>query len=366
MLKIASKTELLENKEINEIFDKISKKIHTAINKSKKRISCNYGGKEIILDKETEIKKFLISQEFYKYDFKIDVKEFRNDFIHLHHSTTYNVLSKEKNTKSEYTRKFIEKYQGVKEFEEIKKVLKEGEKSFKDIKEEMKGSVNNIIDECFKYKFITGEQRHRLMYLIGLRVCPYCNMNYIVNYEYLEQKKSTADLDHFYSQSTYPEYSLCLFNFIPSCPICNSRFKLQSKMNVNEYIYPYEESFEGKAKFKISNVVEALVNEEKPAITLDIYNDDESKKVSNSKKIFKTEELYKTMSDYAEELLIKAVTYNEKYIKELFENNKELFKSTKEVKKLIFGEPLSEDEMLNISLGKLKMDLLKQIKIYDK
>lgn len=366
MLKIASKTELLENKEINEIFDEISKKVHTAINKSKKRISCNYGGKEIILDKKTEIKDFLMAKEFYKYDFNKEENEFVKDFIHLHNSTTYEILSKYKNTKSEKTQEFIEKYKGVKEFEEIKKVLKEGKKSLKDIKSEMKGSVNNIIDECFKYKFITSEQRHRLMYLIGLRVCPYCNMNYIVNYEHLGEKKSTADLDHFYSQSTYPEYSLCLFNFIPSCPICNSRFKLQSKMNVNEHIYPYEDGFEGKAKFKISNVVEALVNEEKPAITLDIYNDDESKKVLNSSNIFKTEELYETMSNYAEELLMKSEIYNEQYIEQLFENNKELFKSTKEVKKLIFGEPLSEDEMLNISLGKLKMDLLKQIKIYDK
>ncbi len=95
-----------------------------------------------------------------------------------------------------------------------------------------------------------------------------------------------------------------------------------------------------------------------------IYND-ESEKVLNSSNIFKTEELYETMSNYAEELLMKSEIYNEQYIEQLFENNKELFKSIIEVKKLIFGEPLSEDEMLNVSLGKLKMDLLKQIKVYD-
>ena len=77
------------------------------------------------------------------------------------------------------------------------------------------------------------------------------------------------------------------------------------------------------------------------------------------------EELYETMSNYAEELLMKSEIYNEQYIEQLFENNKELFKSIIEVKKLIFGEPLSEEEMLNVSLGKLKMDLLKQIKVYD-
>jgi len=135
-------------------------------------------------------------------------------------------------------------------------------------------------------------------------------------------------------------------------------------MNINEHIYPYEDSFEGKAKFKISNAVEALINDEKPVIKLDIYND-ESKKVLNSSNIFKTEELYETMSNYAEELLMKSEIYNEQYIEQLFENNKELFKSIIEVKKLIFGEPLSEDEMLNVSLGKLKMDLLRQIKVYD-
>ena len=236
MLKIASKEELLENKEINEIFNKVSEALYKEILKVEAEIICDYKGKEIRLNNKEVIKKFLMSKEFYKYDFKKDISEFKQDFINLHHKTTYKSLYKDKHTTSEYTKKFIEKYQGVQEFEEIKKILKEGKKSLKDIQAEMKGYLNNIIDECFKYMFITGEQRHRLMYLIGLRVCPYCNMNYIVNYEHLGAKKSTADLDHFYSQSIYPEYSLCLFNFIPSCPICNSRFKLQSKMNINEHI----------------------------------------------------------------------------------------------------------------------------------
>lgn len=52
---------------------------------------------------------------------------------------------------------------------------------------------------------------------MGVEVCPYCNRTYIFS----SNDRRTAEFDHFIPQEKYPIFALCLFNLIPSCPICN-------------------------------------------------------------------------------------------------------------------------------------------------
>lgn len=94
-----------------------------------------------------------------------------------------------------------------------------------------------ILKEIFNYKYFSELEppkwsRHQLLTSLGVRVCPYCQRNYITSYTLEENKedkveKTTADLDHFYSKKDYPFLALSLYNFIPSCSICNSRMKLK-------------------------------------------------------------------------------------------------------------------------------------------
>lgn len=127
------------------------------------------------------------------------------------------------------------------------------ETMFRDLKQMLKGSVQNnnnngnrvsIID----YAILPDNLRHKLMNSIGLRTCPYCNRNYITRYG-VGGKKSTADLDHFYQKEQYPLFALSLFNFIPSCPICNSRMK--NIRPSSDTMYPYEEGFGDDVHFEL-------------------------------------------------------------------------------------------------------------------
>ena len=57
---------------------------------------------------------------------------------------------------------------------------------------------------CYKKLYEEGKwSRHKLLSLMGIEVCPYCQRNYISSYG----KKTTADLDHFYPKSLYPIFS---------------------------------------------------------------------------------------------------------------------------------------------------------------
>lgn len=57
--------------------------------------------------------------------------------------------------------------------------------------------------------------------------CNYCNMSYINTFEYINKKdgtketRRTYDLDHFIPKSKCSLFALCLYNFVPSCKVCN-------------------------------------------------------------------------------------------------------------------------------------------------
>lgn len=62
--------------------------------------------------------------------------------------------------------------------------------------------------------------------LYTINTCYYCNRAYINSYEVSKDcKKRQFDLDHFIPKKECPIFALSLYNFVPSCQICNSRVK---------------------------------------------------------------------------------------------------------------------------------------------
>lgn len=90
---------------------------------------------------------------------------------------------------------------------------------------------------------------------LEIRSCYYCEMAYVNTYTYLEKTRWTTvqkrafDLDHFLPKGKCPCVALSLYNFVPSCQVCNSRIKHDDLPNVHyselENICPTSE----KAKF---------------------------------------------------------------------------------------------------------------------
>lgn len=362
MIKIHCKEDISKNKEINKIYDNLAKKILDEINKTEIMIDCEYKNQIIRLDNESKIKEFLLSKDFYNYKF---TSKFLKDFYSLNSRIILKSMLWTNN--SEATKEFINKYKGTKEYINLVFALQSNQynlnhtlsKCRDDISKNLYG-YENTFKKYFKYKLLDNKlnkttYRTAILKTIDVKVCPYCNINYTVEYK----DTTMADLDHFYSQSIYPEYALCLYNFIPSCPVCNRKLKLSRNMTKETHIYPYEDSFEGKARFEIENIVNTQVNGEKLQLKLNVCSD-EKNKVSNSKKVFKLEEVYNNFTDYAKDLLDKAIIYNDDYTQSI---KKFTYKSMN-IKSLVFGKELTEEDLCKTSLCKLKRDILKQLDIY--
>ena len=84
--------------------------------------------------------------------------------------------------------------------------------------------------------------------------CYYCETAYINAYQ---ARKRQFDVDHFLPKEKCPILSLSLFNFVPSCQVCNSRIKLAKVIGDN--IVDYEKfnpagkdyAFDKKVKIRL-------------------------------------------------------------------------------------------------------------------
>ena len=267
-----------------------------------------------------------------------------------------------------------------KEIDKIIKIMKKKNKKNKSILE-IRFEKLNISEEylpnqlfCYK-KLQTGNKdwnRHKLLSLIGIEICPYCQRNYISSYEENNNKKTTADLDHFYPKSLYPFLALSLYNFIPSCQICNSRFK--GNKDVCDSIYPYEEGFdELGVKFKTSKEVISEILGERYSdfyIKIDyenLKNKEDGEKVKNSIENLGLDRVYKkSHNQYIQNLLYNIGKYPENYLEnciEMFESNVDKKKQLEEYFKDIVKEPYRKRIENGEPLAKLTKDILEEFNI---
>ena len=97
------------------------------------------------------------------------------------------------------------------------------------------------LDEIFKYsnhfdsriaKFFCdrADQLH-------ISSCHYCELAYVNTYSVISGGDAEVhkhfDLDHFLPKSKCPILGLSLFNFVPSCQVCNSRIKSNDTIGAN-------------------------------------------------------------------------------------------------------------------------------------
>ena len=267
-----------------------------------------------------------------------------------------------------------------KEIDKIIKIMKKKNKKSKSILE-IRFEKLNISEEylpnqlfCYK-KLQTGNKdwnRHKLLSLIGIEICPYCQRNYISSYEENNDEKTTADLDHFYPKSLYPFLALSLYNFIPSCQICNSRFK--GNKYTRDFIYPYEEGFaELGVKFRTSKELISEILGERYSdfyVKIDyenLKNKEDGEKVKNSIENLGLDRVYKkSHNQYIQNLLYNIEKYPENYLEncvEMFESNVDKKKQLEEYFKDIVKEPYRKRIENGEPLAKLTKDILEEFNI---
>ncbi len=163
------------------------------------------------------------------------------------------------------------------------------------------------------YNSLTDNLRHFILCSSEIRVCPYCNRQYITTYNKEDNLRSTSDLDHFYPKSSFQLYSLTLFNFIPACSICNSRFKKARKLKI---LYLYEKDIEDPITFKVKptvtyNINSLIGNTDDFDLVLEV-NDNCAKndEIQGHLEMFRLEEVYQSHKDFVQELLYKRKAYS--------------------------------------------------------
>lgn len=116
------------------------------------------------------------------------------------------------------------------------------------------------IEKIFKYDDFINEKNEKkwnsynFFRKMGINVCPYCNRSYTFtvsekNLDNTITKVTAPEIDHFFPQDKYPHLACSLYNFIPSCKVCN-----HVKSNIIEsenIIYPYNEEFGKDGTFRV-------------------------------------------------------------------------------------------------------------------
>jgi len=217
-------------------------------------------------------------------------------------------------------------------------------------------AIRKNLNSIFNYKgfnegtkLSNGEKwnRHRFITSLGIKVCPYCNRQYITSYEgEADGMKTTADADHYYPKVEYPILQMNIFNLIPSCGVCNSRMK--GKKN-KKHLYPYEDPSDSLI-FNIPLEASERVLE----ITIDTKK---SERAETSVEVFKLDKVYQAHLDEASEV--------KKYAEEYFEFGDKVYEATHglSVPFDIFstwfsfmGKDISSEPLI-----KLRQDIFKQL-----
>lgn len=169
-----------------------------------------------------------------------------------------------------------------------------------------------------KGKYSITWNRHLFVEMTNVKVCPYCNRNYITSYMEngkAEEITTTASIDHYYSKSKYPFLQINIYNMIPSCTICNSYVKGSKEY---EHLNPYVD--DGSIHFETDfSSIENLYSQKDGQKRIRVISgrDQKSKK---SIEVFKLSKIYETHDDIADEVKQKAMDYEnfkEDYYKKL-------------------------------------------------
>ncbi|PFX62225.1 hypothetical protein COL35_30080 [Bacillus toyonensis] len=314
---------------------------------------------QYIITNYSEVKKYFdIAQMVYYSKFKINRELARYE------------LKRNDSARQDFRKKFVQKYSNdwitsiLKKHSDYYKTDVNFKKMIKEVKEKLL-DLNESILQFINYDFLDPITRHELLVSMDIPGCPYCNRQYITSYYSNEnQKKTTADLDHFLPKSYFSLFSLSLNNFVPSCQICNSRFKLNKGL---EIINPYTDNF--NASFTVALINNSEIDsiqglDSEFELSLKINENNINKKIilENTANLFQLNNVYQIHKNLVREILYKNTVYTKTHkeqLKKLFEQDMKLTET--EINLFLYGNDLSTDNFNLRPLSKLTYDVLKDI-----
>lgn len=238
----------------------------------------------------------------------------------------------------------------------------------------------NILLEIIGYrKFNKGDvlgqhnngivwNRHNFVQRLDVRVCPYCNRQYITSFYKNDHKVTTADVDHYYPKTQYPLLSMNFFNLIPSCSVCNSVLKGRKKLGIgditlNPFFDDSDSLFFRINNDKLEEIYGFRNSDIKISTVVNTAKDNENqKRAENSIKIFYLPEIYHAHAKEADTIREHIGRFSKQYFEDVFQNNYNgLFDDYEEFRKTIFNFKYINDN--DEPLVKFRKDIYAQLDI---
>ena len=230
-----------------------------------------------------------------------------------------------------------------------------------------------LLIEVFRYDSFSRKKLFpKLIQMMGVEVCPYCNRNFTTttrtrNGMYYRQNQ----VDHYRSKSKFPWFALTLPNLIPACGNCNLR-----KGDDEEFVlYPYNEEFGKQYHFHtipISGVgyltgqavspYEFEVKIERNLSTGLAGDQDYESRVQASIEKFGLDILYhESHNAYVLAIFEQRYVFNDAYLDSLIDSFPDLFKSREEARQLLYMKQYDENALGDAPLAKLTHDIDEEI-----
>jgi len=208
--------------------------------------------------------------------------------------------------------------------------------------------------------------------LFNKKTCYYCNIDFINTISKNGKNFNHFTLDHFLPQADFPYFSLCLYNFVPSCYSCNAKFKKDKKFTFNDNLkflspssseYKLNSDFGFKLLFNAKGATDAdKFHNIKNLTDFDIVigNLGPTAEFNNFVDMFKLDGRYLFHKNEALTMILKRQIYSDS---ELIEIEKTLnhFRDLDSIKKDIFGSAIFDDEEKNEPLTRYKREIAKQL-----
>lgn len=224
--------------------------------------------------------------------------------------------------------------------------------------------------KVFYYSDYDKWKSYELARKIKVKVCPYCNRSFTFVLGNDSKKGTRFEYDHFYDKAKYPYLALSFYNLVPSCHICNSNFKGDKQFTLNTNIHPYIQDFGNDIVFSIYPKNINFINGASEEYRIRIIKQNNEVDIVKYKKAYKNIrtfgliKLYNMHKDYVNEIILKSIVYNEDHITELYRKyGGTLFSSEDDVKRMVLGNYVNEEEYSKRPLSKLTADISKELGI---
>lgn len=207
------------------------------------------------------------------------------------------------------------------------------------------------------------------------RCCPYCNAEsiYLINKQIKRKTQSAfgrSAFDHFLPKVRYPFLSVSIYNLIPACDRCNSKFK-RDDFKTSLFMWnPYDDTedghdFDAHMRFvPLTRKPDVFMGKEfDPTFELRLLPTDVPpwRRGVRSERLFQLSNVYSQLfAGDAIDVIHKQTVFSPSYLTMVKEWFSAAGLGAVDVERLVFGTPPSRESINRYRLSKLRLDLQRQ------